>query len=175
MFRETTDAFSHFGEPCPKCGALGKLNERGDYGRGLTSYEGSQIIDFEVRPKLFFCSSCQTSHALLPDIIIPYGRYSTLFVLTALIAYFERAATVAKVCAQFGISISTIYEWRDRIASHKELMLGALINQKQRSHSYLLGLLGSNDLSAILCLFFRKYGFSFMQRQPAPASRCRPP
>ncbi|MCL1819248.1 MAG: DUF6431 domain-containing protein [Oscillospiraceae bacterium] len=174
-FQEATGAFRHSGEPCPKCGAVGKLVENGDYGRGLTSYEDGRIIDSEVRPKLFFCASCETSHALLPDIIIPYGRYSLLFVLAALIAYFERADTVEKICGQFGIAVSTIYDWRGRIASHKELMLGALLSQKQRAHSYVLGLLDSNDLSDTLRRFFRKYGFSFMQRRSAPASRCRPP
>jgi ribosomal protein S27AE len=174
-FQEATDAFSHLREPCPNCGAVGKLTEHGDYDRGLTSYEDGQIIDSTVRPERFFCSSCETSHALLPDIIIPYGRYSILFVLAVLVAYFERAETVAIICEQFGIAVSTIYEWKDHITLHKELMIGALISQKQRNHSYVLGLMGSDDLSDTLYRFFRKYGFSFMQNRSASASRRRPP
>jgi len=173
--QKATDTFSHFAEPCPNCGAVGKLAEFGDYGRHLVSYEDGQITDSEVRPKLFFCSSCETSHALLPDIIIPYGRYSLLFVLAVMAAYFERVDTVVNICERFGIAVSTIYDWRNRIALHKELMLGALISQKQRDHSYVLGLLKSNGLSGTLRLFFRKYGFSFMQRRSAPATQSRPP
>jgi hypothetical protein len=57
----------------------------------------------------------------------------------------------------------------------KELMLGALISQKQRGHSFVLGLLKTSDLSGTLRLFLRKYGFSFMQRRSVPATRSRPP
>jgi hypothetical protein len=167
--------FNHYGESCPNCGAIGKLTECGDYDRHLITYEDSQIIDSDINVKLFFCSSCGTYHALLPDIIIPYGRYSLLFVLTVMAAYFERADTVDNICERFGIAVSTIYDWRKRIALHKELMLGALISQKQRDYSYVLGLLKSNDLSSTLRFFFRKYGFSFMQRRFAPASQSRPP
>ena len=173
--QEATDAFRHLGAPCPNCGAVGKLAKHGDYGRGLTTCEDGQIIDSTVRPERFYCLSCETSHALLPDIIIPYGRYSLIFVLTVLAAYFERAASVAEICGRFGIAVSTIYDWKGRIALCKDLMLGALISQKQRGHSYVLGLLESNDLSDTLCRFFRKYGFSFMQSQSTPASRSRPP
>jgi len=173
--QQATDAFRHFGEPCPNCGAVGKLAENGEYDRHLVSYEDGRITDSEVKAKLFFCSSCETSHALLPDIIIPYGRYSLLFVLAVMAAYFERADTVVNICERFGIAVSTIYDWRNRIAVHKELMLGTLISQKQRGHSYILGLQKTNVLSGALRRFFRKYGFSFMQRRSAPATQSRPP
>ena len=151
------------------------MSERGDYGRCLISFEDGKIVESQVRPALFYCASCKTSHALLPDIIIPYGRYSLLFVLAVLAAYFERATAVTKICERFGIAVSTIYDWIDRIGEHKALMLGALISQKQGMHSYVLALMGSNDLSDILCRFFRNHGFSFMQRRPISATQSRPP
>ena len=175
MFQKATDSFSHLKEACPKCGAKGKLSEHGDYGRYLVSFEEGEITVSLVSPDRFYCSSCGTSHALLPDIIIPYGRYSLLFVLAVLIAYFERAVTVANICEKFGIAVSTIYDWKERIALHKELMLGALINQKHGMHAYVLWLVGSGDLSGILRRFFRKYGFSFMQCRSESAARSRPP
>jgi hypothetical protein len=173
--QKATGAFSHLVEPCPKCGAPGKLSWHSDYDRGLTSYEGGQIIDSGFLIDRFYCASCETTHALLPDIIIPYGRYSLLFVLAVLIAYFKRATAVTKICEQFGIAVSTIYDWRDRIVLQKDLMLGVLISQKQRGHSYILGLLTSGELSDALRRFFRKYGFSFMQNRSAPTARSRPP
>jgi len=175
LLQRAADKFKHLTEPCPNCGAVGKLAEHGDYGRGLISIEDGQIVDSAVRPGRFYCSSCGTSHALLPDIIVPYGRYSLLFVLAVLAAYFERRSTVASICEKYDIAVSTIYDWRGRIALHKDLMLGALISQKQRAHSYILGLLTSGNLSDALCCFYRKYCFSFMQRRSAPAARSRPP
>jgi len=175
IFQEAAGGFSHHGEACPKCGAKGKLCGHGDYGRGLTSYEDGQVVYRTVSPLRFQCASCNVTHALLPDIIVPYSPYSLLFMLAALIAYYERDTSVAEVCDRFGIAVSTIYKWKDRIAEHKDLMLGILLSQKRRAHSYMLGLLDSDDLSGTLRRFFRKYGFSFMQNRPISATRSRPP
>jgi transposase-like protein len=175
MFQKATDEFSHLGEKCPKCGAAGRLSGHGDYGRGLTSFEDGQIVDASVRPSRLLCSSCGATHALLPDIIVPYSPYSLLFMLAALIAYYERATTVSDICTRFGIAISTIYEWKKRIALHKDLMLGVLISQKRRAHSYILELLDPAVLSDDLRRFYRKHGFSFMQNRSTSAPRSRPP
>ena len=175
IFQEAADGFGHLGEACPKCGAKGKLSGHGDYGRGMTSYEGGQIVYRLISVLRYLCASCKATHALLPDIIVPYSPYSLLFMLAALIAYYERDDTVAEVCARFGIAVSTIYKWIERIAEHKDLMLGVLISQKRRTHSYILGLLDSAELSDTLRRFFRKYGFSFMQNRSISESRSRPP
>lgn len=175
IFQKATDEFSCLGKRCPKCGAKGKLSPHGEYGRGLTTYEDNKIVDYMLRPLRACCSSCGSTHALLPDIIVPYSTFSLMFMLAALAAYYERKTTVAEICNQFGIAVSTIYVWKARIALHKDLMLGALISQRQRAHSYVLGLLESDDLSGILRRFFRKYGFSFMQGRSIQASQSRPP
>ena len=132
-------------------------------------------MDSILNPRRVKCSSCGATHALLPDIVIPYGRYSLSFVLTALITYFERANTVEKICAQLGIAISTIYEWKKRMLAHKDLMLGILISRKVPALAFLRGLLKSKRLSVILSGFFHRYGFSFMQRRSTSATRSRPP
>jgi hypothetical protein len=175
MFQEATEGFSHYGEACPKCSAAGNLSEHGDYDRWLISYEDGLIAEVSVRVRRYICASCKATHALLPDIIVPYSPYSLLFMLAALIAYYERDTTVAEVCSQFGIAVSTIYRWEELIAEHKELMLGVLISRKRHTHSYILWLLDSGDLSDKLCWFFRKYGFSFMQNRSSTTPRSRPP
>ena len=174
-FLTATKEFSHLGGACPKCGAKGKLSEYGDYGRGLTSYEGGQIVDASLRVSRLYCPSCDTTHALLPDIVVPYSPHSLLFMLASLIAYFERAMSVEKICTHFGIAVSTIYDWKGRIALHKDLMLGLLLSGKAPSLGFLRGLLGSRRLSDTLCWFYRRHLFSFMQRRSAPATRSRPP
>ena len=174
-FLEATNEFSRLGGACPKCGTKGKLSEYGDYGRGLTSYEGGQIVDSDLRASRLYCSSCESTHALLPDIVVPYSAYSLLFMLATLIAYYDRATTVVKTCGHFGIAVSTIYVWKDRVALHKELMLGLLISSKAPARGFLRGLLGSRRLSDTLCRFYSEYSFSFMQRRSAPATRSRPP
>ena len=174
-FLKAKDGYHHGNEVCPRCGANGKLIEHGYYSRYLAYLIGERTTYSRLSPLRFECKSCGATHALLPDIVIPYGRYSLSFVLTALIAYFERNTTVENICEQFGIAISTIYEWKKRILFCKELMLGLIISQKTPALAFLRGLFGSNNLSDSLRAFFRKYGFSFMQRQSSSASQSRSP
>lgn len=175
IFREANCHYSYLGEACPRCGAVGKLTPHGDYTRGFTEHKDRKNVDSRLKPLRFLCKSCGATHALLPDIVIPYGRYSLRFVLTVLIAYFERTTTVVKICEQYDIAVSTLYEWKKRMALHKDLMLGVLISRKTTALAFLRNLLGSNNLSDCLRIFFHKYGFSFMQNRSIPASRRRPP
>jgi transposase-like protein len=174
-YQEAISGYSYRGQACPCCGAIGKFSSYGDYSRGLVDFKGGKSIDIRMKVLRFECLSCNATHALIPDIVIPYGRYATSFVLRVLIAYFERKTTVVEICEQFGIAVSTIYAWIKRMALHKELMLGLLISQKTPALSFLRGLLEAQDLSAQLRRFFRKFGFSFMQGQSAAATRSRPP
>ena len=175
IFLETTGQYSYISEACPRCGAAGKLTPHGDYERGFSEHKDGKRVDTRLKPLRFKCRSCGATHAMLPDIVIPYGRYSLRFVLAVLIAYFERAATVAKICEDFGIAASTLYEWKKRMALDKELLLGVLISRKTSASAFLRGLLSSNNLSYSLRAFFQRYGLSFMQRRSPSASRSRPP
>jgi len=107
--------------------------------------------------------------------MIPYSIYSLHFKLSALIAYYERDCTVAAVCESFDIAVSTLYEWKKRMALHKDLMIGVLLSQKTPSLDFLRRLLGSDDLSDELRRFFHKHGFSFMQGATAVTTRSNPP
>jgi hypothetical protein len=111
--------------------------------------------------------SCKTTHALLPDIIIPYSPYSLRFMLTVLVAYFERNTTVLDVCTYFGIAVSTLYEWKHRMLEHKDLLLGILASLKEPAHAFLSGFIDSFRLLDQLKDFFSRYGFSFMQNRAA--------
>jgi len=175
LFCDATGAFSYSGARCPKCGALGKLSPHGDYTRYLISFECKQIIERLVNPLRFYCASCKSTHALLPDIITPYSQYSLRFKLIALIAYYERGTTVAAVCENFGIAVSTLYVWRGLMLEHKDLMLGALISLKTSALAFLRNLLKTSNLSKLLGDFFRRHAFSFLQNRPVPATRPRPP
>ena len=175
IFNDISNGFSHYDKPCPRCNTVGKLTPYGDYDRGLTYLKHSKTIDSRIQPLRFKCESCNVSHAVLPDIIIPYGRYGLGFVLTVLIAYFKRETAVVNICAQFSIAISTLYEWKKRMLLHKELMLGLLISSKIPALAFLQGLLKKRNLSDTLSGFYQKYGFSFMQNRSNVAAQSHPP
>ena len=171
---EEMKQFNQYDAKSPCCGATGQLEFHGSYLRSLVYIEDEKIATAHVEPNRFKCSSCNKTHALLPDIIVPYSIYSLRFILMALIAYFERETTVVKVCERFDIAVSTIYEWKKRMNAHKELMLGILISQKTPALEFLKGLLGSARLSHILSGFFSKHAFSFLQRKSAETTRIHP-
>jgi transposase-like protein len=175
IFLNSSDGYIHHDKGCPRCGAIGKLGPYGGYFRWLISHWKRKIDSRHIWIRRFKCESCGATHALLPDILTPYSSYSLHFKLTVLIAYFERDCTVVALCKEFEIAISTLYEWIKCLTSHKELMIGVLSNQKIPALDFLRDLIDSADLSGTLSRFFRKYGFSFMQRKPAIATLSGPP
>jgi hypothetical protein len=175
IFQYASDGHIHHGKGCPRCGTIGKLDPYGGYLRWLVSRRKRKTVYKRIRIRRFKCKSCCATHALLPDILTPYSQYSLHFKLTVLIAYFERCCTVEALCNEFGIAISTLYEWKKCLVSHKELMVGVLLDRKTSNLNFLHDLIGSADLSDMLNRFFRKFGFSFMQRTPATATLSNPP
>jgi ribosomal protein S27AE len=175
IFQKATDSFHHYGKPCPRCGASGKLSPYGSYAGWLVSIDGASVNADRVRKLRFECSSCGTTHALLPDILIPHSQYSVRFKLTVLIAYFERKETVVTICEGFGIAVSTIYEWKKLFLTHKKLFLGIILGRKAPALAFLSGLTGRACLSDGLRGFFRRYGFSFLQNKPTAATQANPP
>ena len=175
IFQEATDKFSCYDARCPHCGATGKLTPYGSYPRHLVSYEDGAVVDRLVWPLRFDCGSCDTTHALLPDILVPYSPYSLRFKLLVLVAYFERDTTVLAVCECFGIAVSTLYAWKKRLLEHKDLLLGMLTSKKEQAIAFLHGLFVANGLSVILRGFFQQYAFSFLQNRSTLATHTRPP
>ena len=176
VFQASSNGFSHYSERCPDCGAVGKLTTHGYYSRFLVSHDGKQGKESIIMPLRFECTSCGVSHALLPGNLLPYSPYSLRFKLTVLIAYFERKMPVAAICAHFGIAISTLYSWKQRLLEHKGLLLGALISRETPALDFLRDLFASVRLWDQLEGFFSHFGFSFLQNRPGePATKSNPP
>jgi len=175
ILNDATDGFRRYDEKCPSCGAVGKLSLYGNYSRNIVSHKDGMTIDSRISPRRFECLSCGVTHALLPDILIPYSPYSLRFKLAVLTAYFERKTTVASVCERFGIAASTLYSWKQRLLEHKELLFGTLASLEVSAITFVQSLFGASCLSGHLQSFFNRHAFSFMQHTPAIATRSRPP
>jgi transposase-like protein len=175
IFQEATNSFSYHNERCPGCGATGMFSPYGDYFRNLVSLDGKRVTESSVNPLRFKCLSCGKTHALLPDILIPYSPYSLRFMHTVLVAYFERNMTVLEVCTYYGIAVSTLYAWKDRLLEHKDLLLGILASLKEPVDAFLRGLFASIRLSEQLKDFFCRYAFSFMQNRSTLTTRSHSP
>jgi len=164
-----------FRTACLKCGAIGKFSGYGSYDRGHVSYSDGVILDSRVSSRRVKCLSCNTTHALLPDTLVPYSPYTLRFKLLVLIAYFNRDTSVVSICEHFGIAVSTLYEWKKIMIAHKDFMLGVLISRKIPALEFLHNILGSIDTSGALRSFFNKHGFSLMQDASTSVTLSVPP
>lgn len=149
--------------PCPFCGAKHPTwSHHASYDRYLISYEKGITTTYTISITRLICSSCGHTHAILPEIIIPYGSYSLIFVLNVLRDYYLSQMTVHTLCDKYEISPSTLYAWKRLFLIHKKLWLGVLEDIYQSSLD-LLSSLPSLNTSSDLALFFERQANSFLQ------------
>jgi len=145
---------------CPTCGSLDCCKPHDGYERDLITIHKGCRKEYRIIVPRVMCNSCDTTHALLADVLIPHSSYSLRFVLHVLRAYFNRNCTVEIMCERFGISISTFYDWRKLFKEHANLWLSALHRIYQVS---IQAIDTFENIDKLPFLFFRRYGFSFLQ------------
>jgi len=148
-------------EVCPTCGAKHLCSFHSSYNRDMIVIENNSVICHNVSIPRVICSSCGHTHALLPDVLIPYGSYSLLFILRVLRLYFLHSYTVTELCSIYSISISTLYAWVHLFHKQKTLWLGVLSDLETSSLSYLSLLINTPSFPVD---FFQAFHFSFLQQ-----------
>jgi len=159
---ELLDAATPSFDSCPACGAQGCCSPHASYTRWLISIHHGVRVEDLLTIKRVICTSCGCTHALLYDVLIPYGSYSLRFILYVLRAYLNRTGTVAALCEQFSIAVSTLYAWIDLFNEHANLWLSVLERISQVS---LQALDYFENINMLPFSFFLRYGFSFLQKR----------
>lgn len=149
--------------PCPKCETRHpNWENHGTYERDLIGSEKNVVINNKVEVTRFKCSSCGTTHGILPEFIIPFKSHSLLFVLAVMKDYFIGSFKVAELCAKYEISISTLYAWKALFLKHKKMWLGVL-EDTLTSVEQFLTFLRNEGLKRRLYEFFAIANRSFFQ------------
>jgi len=161
LFNAISSQFRRGSAKCPSCGARGFMKRHASYNRSLVDYHGG-VQDYIVSVKRSACTSCEHTHAELPDAIVPYKSYCIIFILMALKEYFHTRAATA-VCAKYKIAPSTLYAWRDRYLTHASLDLGAVVEAALLARSRWLS--DAHDIcrSGAPHDYFSRFGLSFLQ------------
>lgn len=169
IFTAVDKSFHLHSAHCPKCTAKGHLAKHDDYERNLVSFENNCLQENLITVRRVACSSCKTTSAILPDVIVPYKSYSILFILQVLKAYFFKQETVVALCSRFGIGTATLYAWKKRYLSHKKISLGKVEKYLFERDPHLLK---PQDVffTDFLQNFFQRFGFSFLQYSRATIS-----
>ena len=148
---------------CPWCNTKSPdWKYHADYERWLISFEGGEAVTYRLEITRYKCSSCGHTHAILPELIIPYQCYSFLFIIAVMRDYYTRALTVADICTKYNISVSTLYSWKELFLRHKKLWLGLLEDACTTSLDFLDSFYGTSfryDLED----FFQLLRISFLQ------------
>ena len=157
--------------PFPSCGAKGNYHGHGSYSRSLICYTAGHVESYEITISRIACGSCEHSHALLAPVIIPYSPFSFHFVISLLYDFItHKFSTVAALCLEYDISISSLYRIYHRFIEDRKLMLGMMEAASTQVHK-LLDILSQSDFSGIidslLHVFYRSNQASFLQ------ARCR--
>lgn len=147
-------------EVCPHCGARNCFTPHGSYKRTMIGLLNHSRIEKTLIIKRVMCSSCKKTHALLSDILIPFGSYSIRFILLVLKAYLTSSKTIVALCDSFQIAASTLYKWIHLFKEHANLLLTSLSQHTWISETSLTYL---EDIKALPSFFFSRYRFSFLQ------------
>lgn len=136
------------------------------YERYLISFENGHSVTYTILVTRYRCSSCGHTHAILPELIIPYKSYSFLFIISVMRAYFTKALTVEKICEKYDISISTLYSWKKLFLKHKKIWLG-ILNDACTPTVHFVKSFAFLDRLNQLKAFYLTAGVSFLQGSSA--------
>ena len=170
LFDSYMSRFNPLLETCPICQSTGNCILHAYYSRSIADFINGHPHSDSLCVMRVKCSSCNHTHAILPDIIIPYRRYGLLFVLRVLGEYFLGLFTIEQLCERFDISENQFHKWLKLWNSHKREWLGLLLNLEQSNLSFLEYLLKLQSFSGFTSAFCLKFSFSFLQshRNPRP-------
>lgn len=171
LFNESMQSYSWKSETCPWCGSNASCVFHDTYTRSMTDFMHGKTIYGEACVIRLRCTSCGHTHAILPDVIIPYSVYGLFFILRVLAEYFLHLRTVEGLCARFGISVSMLYRWRGLFLSHKQLWLGVLDSAQTTPSKFIKLLCFLAQYSAFFsCRFVLLSARSFLQSHANPAN-----
>ena len=160
--KELLDAMDPSSKVCPACGAVSCCEPHGSYERWMITIHCGDRENHLISVDRVMCSSCEHTHALLSDILIPYSSYSLRFIVYVMWAYLKRHGSVVSLCEKFSIAVSTLYTWIHLFEKQANLWLSAL---KQISRLSTQTLEYFENIDMLPFSFFRRYGFSFLQER----------
>lgn len=159
--------------PCPACGSREPdfIKIRPYVRMMIFAVNGRRIIRQVYIPRVK-CRSCGATHAILPEVLIPYGSYTPGFIYAVLEAYLTRSCRVDELCAHWQISVSTLYGWIHSFTDQFSASCDIFQRISRVTDEVLSAV---RESLSFLSDFFLRFGFSFLQfRHPATPSSAVP-
>lgn len=126
---EILENYRIFSYICPSCGARHSLIRHGKYVRNISFINEDNFIEEKSMTVLrLLCKSCNKTHAVLPNDVIPYCIYSFSFMINVLTKKFIGSEKISSICTSFNISFQLIYSFISRFLRFADSCLLVLRN-----------------------------------------------
>ena len=155
-------------ETCPICGSSANCCVHAYYGRRIIDFIHGKRVVLEVTVLRLVCESCGHTHAVLPDMVIPYSSYGLFFILRVLAEAFLRLSSLERLCERFCITMNQLYKWKLLFFRHKQEWLGILDDSETSGLDFLLELVMGLEYSLFVERFTDKTSYSFLQSHRNP-------
>ena len=146
-------------QTCPCCGSTSNHKIYSAYDRCMITFENGARKDYTVTIPRIKCN-CGHTHAVLPDLLIPYGSYSLRFILLVLSEYLIKKSSVEELCLKYQIVKSTLYAWCHLFLEHHNLLAGLLHSVEKLSVDTVSWISSYDSLTQV---FYNRFKFSFLQ------------
>ena len=110
---------------CPRCGRRGDFTSHGSYRRNLVKLMLGIPVETVITIKRVKCRSCVTTHAIIPQDVVPYRQYSITFCAYMLELRLS-GRTIEGICTSLGISPTTYYRIYRQSLGKIAVIAGAL-------------------------------------------------
>lgn len=160
LFHKEMSSFRVFSLACSSCRSKHSCTLLRSYKRYLVVIENGSPKTYTLDITRVKCNCCGSSHAILPDCIVPGSSYALSFILYVLLYYYQKTYTVEQLCDLYQISASTLYAWKKLFLKNKRLFLGILEDAACKPETFLNSLL---QPGFYIQDFFHTFQQSFMQ------------
>lgn len=155
-------------QSCPVCGSTGNCHIHAYYGRRIIDFIHGAPVTSRVTVLRLVCESCGRTHAVLPDLVVPYLSYGLFFLLRVLAEAFLRLASLERLCERFHITQNQLFHWIKLWEAHKREWLGILEDSERSGISFLVELTIKTEYSSFARDFTAKTAHSFLQSHRNP-------
>lgn len=115
---------------CNNCHRREGFTRHGYYTRGYVLESCDLEKGTRIRILRVKCKHCGCTHAILPEEIVPYLKYTAVFIGTALERHYSRGEPIEDVSLDLTIAPVQLCRWKKRFQQQKEQYLGVLESAK---------------------------------------------
>jgi hypothetical protein len=162
--------YSVFYYICPKCGAKHSFTRHGSYERNISFIDKNHnICEEKICILRLKCSSCDSTHAILSNDVIPYCIYSASLIIKVLSKYYSENNKISNICSLFSISFQLIYSFISKFIEFLTSSFSVLRNLgyeiPRTPHQVISAINLYNQNNAFLYIYIFKTQWIFLMRK----------